>query len=268
MRLLVPLAVRRSDRVIAISQSSRRDVEELLGTPPERIDVVPQGVGAVQRAQPAPAAEVRASLALGDRRILLSLSARRPHKNLGALIDALAQIPVERRPVLVLPGYPTWQDAELAQRAERLGVAEDVRITGWLSEEQVEGLWQLADAFVFPSLYEGFGLPVLEAMARGVPVASSNAASLPEVAGDAALLFDPHDQRAIVAAVLRILDDPAEAQRLRLAGREQAGRFTWQRTAQGTLASYARALRLDGPPASWAQARGSTPGAAGATASA
>jgi len=96
--------------------------------------------------------------------------------------------------------------------------------------------------FVFPSLYEGFGLPVLEAMRRGVPVACSNRSSLPEVAGDAALLFDPEDPRAITAAIERLLRDPAEAQRLRSAGREQAARFTWAATARATVASYERAL--------------------------
>jgi glycosyltransferase involved in cell wall biosynthesis len=250
--------------VIAISQSTRHDIEALLGTRADRIDVVPQGLGAVQRAQPTSAEEVRVRLGLGDRRVLLSLSARRPHKNLGALIGALAQIPAERRPVLVLPGYPTWQDADLAERAAQLGVADDVRITGWLPDEQVEGLWRVADAFVFASLYEGFGLPVLEAMARGVPVACSNAASLPEVAGDAALLFDPADEVAIVAAVQRILDDPVEAERLRVAGRVQAAKFTWQRTAQGTLETYARALGLAGVPAAWTQLPGEVNDHAGA----
>jgi glycosyltransferase involved in cell wall biosynthesis len=103
-------------------------------------------------------------------------------------------------------------------------------------------LWTIADVFVFPSLYEGFGLPVLEAMARGVPVACSNASSLPEVAGDAALLFDPRDESAIAGAVERLLGDPDEAGRLRARGRERARSFTWERTARLVLDSYARAL--------------------------
>jgi glycosyltransferase involved in cell wall biosynthesis len=117
-----------------------------------------------------------------------------------------------------------------------------VRFLGWLSEEEIEGLWVVADAFVFPSLYEGFGLPVLEAMARGVPVACSNVSSLPEVAGDAALLFDPHDESAIASAAERLLADPHEAERLRKRGRERARSFTWERTARLVLDSYARAL--------------------------
>lgn len=264
MRLLVPLAVRRSDRVIAISQSTRDDLVELLGTPAEKIDVIPQGlgrfgsqragasqevgVGTLQslgvddRSGCSEARETRARFELGERRVLLSLSAKRPHKNLLALIDALVLIPHERRPVLVLPGYPTWHEADLRERAEALGLRDDVRFPGWLSDEEVEGLWAVADAFVYPSLYEGFGLPVLEAMARGVPVACSGSSSLPEVAGDAALLFDPRAEADIAAAVERLLADRVEAQRLRALGLERARQFSWERTAQLTLASYRRAL--------------------------
>ena len=117
-----------------------------------------------------------------------------------------------------------------------------MRFVGWTSEADVEGLFALCRAFVFPSFYEGFGLPVLEAMARGVPVACSDRASLPEVAGDAALLFDPSDPAAIAAALERLLGDPDLAERLRAAGRERAAAFTWERTAQLTLATYERAL--------------------------
>ncbi len=122
-------------------------------------------------------------------------------------------------------------------------MAADVRFLGWVSGAELEGLYELAAAFVFPSRYEGFGLPVLEAMRRGVPVACSNTSSLPEVAGDAALLFDPLDVPAMTAAIQRILGDPTEADRLRAAGREQAARFTWAATARATAASYDRALR-------------------------
>jgi glycosyltransferase involved in cell wall biosynthesis len=241
MRLLVPLAVRRSHRVIVDSQSTREDLVELLGTPGERIDVVPLGVGTVRRCEPVPEHELRERLGLDERRVALSLSAKRPHKNLLALIGALGGIPVERRPLLVLPGYPTAHEAQLRERARSAGVEGDVRFLGWLSGEEFEGLWQVAEAFVYPSLYEGFGLPVLEAMARGVAVACSNASSLPEVAGEAALMFDPSDERAITSALERLLSDPAEAERLRTRGRERAREFTWERTARLTLESYGRA---------------------------
>jgi glycosyltransferase involved in cell wall biosynthesis len=154
----------------------------------------------------------------------------------------LARIPSEERPVLVLPGYPTAHEAELREHAVSKGVAADVRFPGWVSAGEVEGLWALAEAFAFPSLYEGFGLPVLEAMARGVPVACSNAASLPEVAGEAALLFDPHDEAAIATVLSRLLDDPTLRERLRSRGLARVAEFTWERTARLTLESYRRAL--------------------------
>jgi glycosyltransferase involved in cell wall biosynthesis len=242
MRVLVPLAARRSTRVIAISHSTRRDLVELLGLPQGRIDVVPQGLGAVRRAPALSAQETRARFGLGERRVLLTLSAKRPHKNLLALIGALARIPAERRPLLVLPGYPTWHEAELRAHAAALGITADVRFEGWLEEGEVEGLWGLADAFVYPSLYEGFGLPVLEAMARGVPVACADSSSLPEVAGDAALLFDPRSEDAIAQAIERLLGDPSLAASLRERGFARVREFRWEHTARLTLDSYARAL--------------------------
>jgi glycosyltransferase involved in cell wall biosynthesis len=242
MRVLVPRAVRRSDRVIVDSRNTCEDLVRLVGTARERVDVVPLGLGTEARETPAPEHEVRARFDLGERRILLSLSAKRPHKNLGALIGALARIPPERRPLLVLPGYPTWHEQELRERAASTGVQADVRFLGWVSGAEIEALWALSEAFVFPSLYEGFGLPVLEAMAHGVPVACSNASSLPEVAGDAALLFDPRDQAAIASAIESLLTNPAEAARLRALGKARAREFTWERTARLTLDSYARAL--------------------------
>ncbi len=242
MRVLVPAAARRSDRVIADSLSTREDLIELLGLPAARIDVVPLGLGAVKRAEPLGERELRERLGLHARRVVLSLSAKRPHKNLLALIGALAAIPAAERPALVLAGYPTAHEAQLRERASALGLDDDVRFRGWLSETEVEGLWAIADAFVFPSLYEGFGLPVLEAMARGVPVACSNASSLPEVAGEAALLFDPHDERAIAYALQRLLTDAALADGLRDAGRARSLEFTWERAARATIDSYLRAL--------------------------
>jgi glycosyltransferase involved in cell wall biosynthesis len=242
MRVLVPWAARRSDRVIAISRATCSDLVELVGLERERIDVVPQGLGNVRRGAPLPERETRARFELGERVILLGLSAKRPHKNLAMLIEALALIPPGKRPVLVLPGYQTAHELELIGCARSFGVEGDIRFRGWISTDELEGLWAIARAFVFPSIYEGFGLPVLEAMARGVPVACSNASALPEVAGDAALLFDPHDKSAIAAAIQRLLGDDELRDRLRARGEVRAKQFSWKRTAELTLASYRRAL--------------------------
>jgi glycosyltransferase involved in cell wall biosynthesis len=247
MRVLVPQAARRSHRVIADSQSTREDLIELLGVRSEQIDVVPLGLGSVRREAPLPERDVRARFELGGRRVILSLSAKRAHKNLLALIGALARIAPERRPLLVLPGYPTAHEAELRERARVLGIEEDVRFPAWVSAEELEGLWALTEAFVFPSLYEGFGLPVLEAMARGVPVACSDASSLPEVAGDAALLFDPREESAIAQALSRLLDDSELRECLRDRGRARVAEFTWGRTARLTIESYRRALGIAAP---------------------
>jgi glycosyltransferase involved in cell wall biosynthesis len=243
MRVLVPLAARRSHRLVVDSANTRDDLVDRLRVPPGKIDVVPLGLGRPASDDPTPERDLRERLKLGARPVVLSLSAKRPHKNLLGLIEALALVPPERRPIAVLPGYPTPHEAELRQRAQALGVLDDLRFPAWLPDSDVEGLFGLAAAFVFPSFYEGFGLPVLEAMARGVPVATSDRSSLPEVAGDAALLFDPGDPAAIAAAIERLLADDDEVGRLAQAGRDRAATFTWERTARATLGSYERALR-------------------------
>ena len=237
MRVLVPAAVRTSDRVIAISDATREDLRRALHVPETKVAVVPQGVSPAT-VVPTPETELRGRLDLGGRRVLLTVSAKRPHKNLLRLIEAFALLR-EPRPVLVLPGYPTPHEAELRARAEQLRVTADVRFPAWVSSADLEGLYRLADAFVFPSLYEGFGLPVLEAMARGVPVATSGRGSLSEVAGDAALLFDPESVPAITAALRVLLEEPAAAADLRERGSRQASGFTWDQTASRTRAVYA-----------------------------
>ena len=242
MRVLVPPAVRRSRRVIVDAASTRDDLVAHLRTPAAKVDVVPLAANLTARVAPMPEAALRAQHQLGERLLLLSVSAKRPHKNLARLLDALALIPAARRPLLVLPGYPSRHEAELCARADSLGIADDVRMLGWVSDVELEGLYAAAAAFVFPSLYEGFGLPVLEAMARGVPVACSDRSSLPEVAGDAALLFDPEDSRAIAAAAQALLEDRERAAGLRAAGLARAREFSWERTARETVAVYERAL--------------------------
>jgi glycosyltransferase involved in cell wall biosynthesis len=242
MGVLVPAAARRSHRIVVDAQSTKVDVERHLHQPADKIDVILLGVGQEAAAAPTAEPELRAKLDLGDRPFLLSVSAKRPHKNLLRLLDAHASIDPATRPMLVLPGYSTPHEAELIGRAAALGSADHVRFPHWVDQTDLEGLYAAATAFVFPSLYEGFGLPVLEAMRRGVPVACSNRSTLPEVAGDAALLFDPENDAAIHAALERLLSDEKLRDRLRAAGPKQAARFSWDATAAATKAVYERAL--------------------------
>src|SRR4051812_14017709 len=241
MRALVPAAARRSHRIITATRSAAGEIVEHLRVPEAKIDVVPHGLGLTRAVAPTPEAELRARLGLDSRPVVLAVSARRPHKNLARLLGAVARIPAARRPTLVMPGYPTTHEDELRERARSLGIDDDVRFLGWVSEADLEGLYGLAAASVFPSLREGFGLPLLEAMARSVPVATSDRGSLAEVAGDAAVLFDPEREEDIAAAVERLLQDGELAERLRAAGPARAATFTWERAAELTVASYRRA---------------------------
>jgi glycosyltransferase involved in cell wall biosynthesis len=242
LRVLVPLAARRSHRIITDSRSARDDLVRLLDVPPGKVDVVPLGTGTSVPGEALAVSEIRARYRLGHRPLLLTLSAKRPVKNLARLLDALALMPAERRPVLVAPGYPTPHENELRRRAGELGLGQDVRFAAWVGGAELEGLFHTAAGFVFPSLYEGFGLPVLEAMRRGVPVACSNRASLAEVSGDAAIHFDPEDARDIAGALERLLSAGPETERLRALGRERAAGFSWEHTARGTIATYERTL--------------------------
>jgi glycosyltransferase involved in cell wall biosynthesis len=242
MRVVVTLAARRSARVIVDAESTRKDLQQLLRLDAGTIDVVPLGMGA-RRGPAAAEAEVRRTLDARDRPLVLSVSAMRPHKNLSRLVEAVALIAPERRPLVILVGYPTPYEEELRRQIAALALANDIRVLGWVGGAMLEGLYAASSAFVFPSLYEGFGLPVLEAMARGLPVACSTAGALSEVAGDAALTFDPHSATQIAGAIQQILTGGAQVERLRAAGRERAARYTWAATAEGTLASYARSLR-------------------------
>jgi glycosyltransferase involved in cell wall biosynthesis len=240
-RVLVPRVARRADRVITLSEASRRDLTRLLGLEPGRIDVVPLG-----RDEPStagtPAAELRERLGLGDGPILLAVSAAKAHKNLPRLVEALARIaPTHADATLVVPGNPTALRGAVERRADELGLAANVRFPGWVDDADLEGLYRACACVVIPSLAEGFGLPVLEAMVHGAPVACSRASSLPEVGGTAVAYFDPLQPDDIAAAVRRVLEDTQLAGRLREAGLARSNEFSWRRTAELTLASCERA---------------------------
>ncbi len=246
-RAVIPPVARRADRLLALSQAGAEDVVEYLRVPRERIDVVPLAAGTSELVTPTPAEELRARLGLGAGPVILSVSAKKPHKNLARVIEAMSEV-VAHRPnaVLVLPGNPTAHERALRALAERLGLAANVAFPAFVDAPDLEGLYALAECFVFASLNEGFGIPLLEAMRRGVPVACSQVSALPEVAGEAARYFDPRSVPDIARALIELLSDRALAARLAALGRAREAGFTWQATAEGTLESYARA---------WAAAR-------------
>lgn len=239
---IVPPIARRADRVIAISRASAEEIVKRLGVSRERIDVVALGPGAQTDVAPTPEAELRERLALGAGPIVLAVSAKKAHKNLARLVEAMRTV-IEREPaaMLVLPGSPTEHERELRALAARERVSANVAFPPYVDAADLEGLYAAASCFVLPSLVEGFGLPILEAMRRGVPVACSNVSAMPEVAGEAALYFDPLRAQEIAAAVLALLEDRGLASRLAAAGRERADSFSWAATAELTLECYARA---------------------------
>jgi glycosyltransferase involved in cell wall biosynthesis len=243
--LVVP-AARRAQRVITHSRAARREISEDFRIAAERIDVIPHGPGG-DVAEATSEARLRGRFALGDGPVVLAVSALLAHKNLPPLIEAMA---IVRRDVpaasLVVPANPTPLQTELAALATQLEIPKAVLFPGWVSPSDLEGFYHMAACFAFPSVREGFGLPVLEAMRRGVPVACSNVSALPEVAGDAAMLFDPHRPGEIADAIRRLLTDRALAERLADRGRERARQFRWHRAASETLETYERALDAAG----------------------
>ena len=242
MGTLAPLVGRRSTRILAISQAARDDIAATLHLDVEKFDVTPLGIVPPAPSQAAfdPRA-VRDRLGLDPEPIVLCVAAKRAHKNLHGLIRAIALLgepPVQ----LVLPGSPNDYERELRALALELGVQGRVRFPGWIPDADLEDLYRVAACFVLPSFQEGFGLPVLEAMARELPVACSDTPALSEVVGDAALLFDPHDPASMAEAIRRVSDDRELSHELVERGRERCRLFTWERTAHATLASYHRAL--------------------------
>jgi glycosyltransferase involved in cell wall biosynthesis len=235
-RAIVPPVARRAQRILAIAEAGRRDVVRHLGVPRERVDVVPPGFGAATPPSPTPEPELRARLGLGEGPLVLAVGQKRAHKNLRRLVRAMARVPEAR---LVLPGEPTPHEEELRALAAALEV--QVAFPAFVSPADLEGLYAAASCFVIASLAEGFGIPVLEAQRRGLPVACSRGGALPEAAGPGARYFDPYDERDMAEAIRALLRDPALAAELVRAGRAHQARFTWARAAEGTLLAYERA---------------------------
>jgi glycosyltransferase involved in cell wall biosynthesis len=242
MRRVALPSVRRADRVIAISEAARQDMIATLGLDADRVDVTPLAADAADP-QPlaTPSLELRRRLGIGEKLIVATVSAGREHKNLPRLVRSFASLAREDC-ALVIGGDVSRLEGELRQIAREHGVEERLLIPGWLSPEDQEGLYRSATCFVVPSLMEGFGLPVLEAMRREVPLACSRTSSVGEIAGTAAELFDPLSEDQIASALGRLLSDPARREELVRRGVERCREYTWQATARATLESYRRAI--------------------------
>ena len=244
MKLTAPISARRATRVIAISNAAKTDIQKTLGISEEKIDVTHLGIRSrVDKGTiPVDLNGLKTRLGIGQESpIILCVAQKRRHKNLLNLVRSLVQVKYQDA-VLVLVGSPTPHEYELRLEAERLGLSRRVIFPRWLEQADLDGLYGLSSCFVLPSFEEGFGLPILEAMERGIPVACSNCSSLPEVAGEAALLFDPHQPVEIAGAIDRLLGDSALRANLREKGKRRAADFTWRRTAQETLRVYRRAV--------------------------
>ncbi len=235
------LSVRRARRVIAVSESTKQDLVHLYGLTPDKIDVVHNGVD--DQFQPLPSEQVAAfrknqNLPL---RFLHFVGTLEPRKNVTGLIQAYARLP-KPRPPLLLVGGKGWLYDEIFARVEALDLATEVHFVGYVPADELPWWYNAATLFVYPSLYEGFGLPPLEAMACGTPVITSTASSLPEVVGKAGLAVSPADTEALATAMQRVLEDQDCWESMQSAGLLQARAFSWQRTAAQTVDSYRRAL--------------------------
>ena len=237
------LSTQRASRVIAVSEYTARDVSVRLGVPESRVVAVPNGVTAefYPRDGSDELARFRRKNELPDEFILF-LGTLQPRKNLPGLIRAYARLqPSERLPLYVVGGEG-WMYSEIFHEVKRLGLEDVVRFPGYAASETLPLWYSAATAFVYPSFYEGFGLPVLEAMACGTPVVTSDRTSLPEVVGSTGLLIDPDDPDSIAEALRRLTSDADLRASLARSGRERASQFTWQRTARETAAVYRDAL--------------------------
>jgi glycosyltransferase involved in cell wall biosynthesis len=247
LRLTVRSTARRAAQIITVSEYSREDIINSYGAPPEIVSVTPEAAppGFTRVTTETELEKIRKIYGI-ESDYILSLCSIQPRKNLVRLIQAYSLLrrshPEGKLPQLVLAGKSGWLDKETRRAAQREDVSADVRFTGYVADEHLNALYSAATCFVYPSYFEGFGLPILEAMKCGTPVIAGNRTSIPEVAGDAALLFDPFDVQSLVEALKRILNDSQFRAALSVKALQRASEFSWQTTARLTLAVYEKAV--------------------------
>lgn len=243
------IAAARADRIITVSEHTKKDVMRYLGVPEDKICVVYSAVDTIF--QPVDDKSVldqaRQRFKLPAQTILY-VGSLNPRKNVVTLIEAFAVLKqrIDLPHKLVLVGPSEWKSEPVFERVKALGLEAEIILPGLLQGLDLVYLYNLADLFVFPSLHEGFGFPPLEALACGTPVVCSNAASLPEVVGDAAIMVDPLDVQGLVQAMERVLTDPELARDLRGRGLERARLFSWEKTARETIRVYEQVARVQG----------------------
>jgi glycosyltransferase involved in cell wall biosynthesis len=246
LKLTVRRTAKKAARIATVSEYSRQDLIRTYKLPPEKVVVTYNGVEPHFTPQPASsseAEEIRRRFGIA-RDFLLAVGSLQPRKNLVRLIRAYAKLRSECGSFthqLVIVGRKLWLTGEIFAEAQKQRWAEDVILTGYVADEDLPALYRSAAAFVYPSVFEGFGLPPLEAMACGTPVVTGDNSSLPEVAGDAALMVDPYDEQSLARALLEVVNDDSLRARLRERGIAQAGKFTWREAAEKTLRLYREA---------------------------
>ena len=239
-------AVKRANRIIAVSQSTKNDIEHLLGTPKNKIDVIYEAADPSFR--PMEDAEARRILQNADFEIpedfILFVGTIEPRKNLGTLIHAYALLREQygHDLPLLLAGASGWLTDDVHLLVEDLGLSSSIRFLGRVDSDQLPALYNLATVLAHPAHYEGFGLRPLEAMACGTPVVCSDAGSLPEVVGDAAVLVPPEDAEAWAAALHHVLSDETERKKIRQKGLARSKQFSWEKAARETLQTYRKAV--------------------------
>lgn len=239
LRVGMPLFVRAATHIIAVSHHTAQDLASLYGVDTDKMTVIYEGIDAeFQPAAPAQVDAIRARYS-PDRPYILMVGTLEPRKNHRLALDALAQLKAQGYPHrLLIAGGKGWLFAPITAAIETLGLSNDVTFTGYVPDEELPALYSAADVLLMPSQYEGFGFPMLEAMACGTPVVASNASSLPELAGDAARLIAPDNAPALCAAVRDIVDQPDRAATMRQLGLAHVRQFTWTATARQTAQLY------------------------------